>query len=34
MNEEILLNRLTNIGIFVGIIIGTILVAFLVNRFF
>lgn len=34
MNEELILSKLTNIGIFLGIIIATIFVAFLVNRFF
>lgn len=34
MTEEFILSKLTTIGLFLGIIIATIIVAFLVNRFF
>lgn len=34
MNEEVILDKLANVGIFLGIILATIFVAFLANRFF
>lgn len=34
MNEEIILSKLTSIGMFLGVVLATIFVAFLVNRFF